>query len=103
MYLLGAIFLSKQVSFIVQDSIILTICDMNFFQLFLSQGFFPNITLPTRVTNTTATLIDQIYSKTYDTSQNSYSGILVSKIWIIFQFIFFKSANQISKNNLKEF
>ena len=46
----------------------------------MSQGFFPNITLPTRVTNTTATLIDQIYSKTYDTSQNSYSGILVSKI-----------------------
>ena len=34
MYLLGAIFLSKQVSFIVQESIILTICDMNLFQLF---------------------------------------------------------------------
>ena len=34
MYLSGAIFLSKQVSFIVQENIILIICDMNLFQLF---------------------------------------------------------------------
>ena len=44
-----------------------------FFEFFLSQGFFPNITLPTRITNTTATLIDQIYCKCYESTQNTYS------------------------------
>ena len=35
MYLLCAIFLSMQVSYVVQESIILTICDMNLFSLHL--------------------------------------------------------------------
>ena len=61
-----------------------------FFELFLSQGFFPNITLPTRITNTTATLIDQIYCKSYESTQNSYSGILVSKISDHFPTFIFK-------------
>ena len=46
--------------------------------------------MPTRVTNTTATLIDQIYSKNYESSQNSYSGILVSKISDHFPIFTFK-------------
>ena len=68
-----------------------------FFELFLSQGFFPNITLPTRVTNTTATLIDQIYSKTYDNLQNSYSGILVSKISDHFPIFIFQKCQTFFK------
>ena len=52
-----------------------------FYELLLSFGLIPNITLPTRITNTTATLIDQIYSK-FDKNVNSdyFAGIIASKL-----------------------
>ena len=52
-----------------------------FFEMFLTRGLFPNITLPTRVTKNTATLIDQIYSK-FDkkVSNENFAGIIDSNL-----------------------
>ena len=46
------------------------------FNLFLSNGLFPMITKPTRITHNTASLIDNIYVSKGSMS-NSFSGILV--------------------------
>ena len=43
-----------------------------FFDMCLANGLIPNITLPTRVTKSTATLIDQIYSKKSDKTKYSF-------------------------------
>ena len=52
-----------------------------FYEMFLTRGLFPNITLPTRVTKNTATLIDQIYSK-FDkkVSNENFAGIIDSNL-----------------------
>ena len=50
----------------------------NFFKNMLSAGFFPKITLPTRICDTSSTLIDNIYSN--DLKSNDISGIFVSHI-----------------------
>ena len=54
---------------------------MNSMKCFLTRGLFPNITLPTRVTKNTATLIDQIYSK-FDkkVSNENFAGIIDSNL-----------------------
>ena len=44
----------------------------------LSAGFFQKITLPTRICDTSSTLIDNIYSN--DLKSNDMSGIFVSHI-----------------------
>ena len=55
-----------------------TIAD--FLDRMLSLGFFPKITLPTRVCNTSASLIDNMYCKLSSESLESYSGIIFSDI-----------------------
>ena len=56
-----------------------------FFEMCLSYGLLPNITLPTRITKNTATLIDQIYSK-FDKkiNDNNFAGIMILNCPIIF-------------------
>ena len=51
-----------------------------YFDLFLSKGLFPQITLPTRFSKKKATLIDQIFCKFSGNLTASTSGILISKI-----------------------
>ena len=79
----------------------------------LSAGFFPKITLPTRICDTSSTLIDNIYSN--DLKSNDISGIFVSHIsdhQAIFtttntllnkgmdnQYIILETKNDISLNN----
>ena len=48
-----------------------------FLDLFLNNGFFPKISLPTRFSTKNATAIDQIFCKTSDMASDSLSGILV--------------------------
>ena len=45
----------------------------------ISSGFHPKITLPTRITDRSSTLIDNILTNVYD--NNHISGILINKIW----------------------
>ena len=45
----------------------------------ISSGFHPKITLPTRITDRSSTLIDNILRNVYD--NNHISGILINKIW----------------------
>ena len=49
-----------------------------FFDIVISSGFHPKITLPTRITDTSNTLIDSILTNVYD--DNHVSGILINKI-----------------------
>ena len=49
-----------------------------FFDMVLSSGFHPKITLPTRITDRSSTLIDNILTNVYD--DNYISGILINKI-----------------------
>ena len=52
-----------------------------FYEMFLTKGLFPNITLPTRITKNTATLIDQIYSRFDKKVDNkNFSGIITSEL-----------------------
>ena len=53
-----------------------------YFERLTSKGFFPRITLPTRlsITGASATLIDNIYSNTIEKNASSKSGILVNDI-----------------------
>ena len=44
----------------------------------MSSGFHPKITLPTRITDTSNTLIDNILTNVYD--DKHVSGILINKI-----------------------
>ena len=49
-----------------------------FFDIVMSSGFHPKITLPTRITDTSNTLIDNILTNVYD--DKHVSGILINKI-----------------------
>ena len=51
-----------------------------FYDIFVSNGSFPMITLPTRFCKTAATLIDQIYCRFTKYTSLHKSGILVTKI-----------------------
>ena len=48
------------------------------FDIIISSGFHPKITLPTRITDRSSTLIDNILTNFYD--DNHISGILINKI-----------------------
>jgi len=52
----------------------------NFFNDLLSYSFFPTIVKPTRITDTSATLIDNIYTNAFDKIDKSQSGILYTDI-----------------------
>ena len=49
-----------------------------FFENMLSSGFYPKITLPTRICNTSSTIIDNIFSS--EMCSNDASGIFVNHI-----------------------
>ena len=49
-----------------------------FYENVISSSFIPNITLPTRMCETTSTLIDNIYTNALD--KNHTSGILIRPI-----------------------
>ena len=49
-----------------------------FFENMLSSGFYPKITLPTRICNTSSTIIDNIFSN--EMCSNDASGIFVNHI-----------------------
>ena len=51
-----------------------------FFDLMISLHFLPKITFPTRITDTSATLIDQIFCKQSDIMTKTFSGIFLSAI-----------------------
>ena len=51
-----------------------------YFDLFVSNGSLPQITMPTRFSKKTATLIDQIFCRFSKFSSSNSSGIIVSKI-----------------------
>ena len=50
-----------------------------FYENVISLSFIPNITLPTRMCDTTSTLIDSIYTNSVD--KNCTSGILIRPIF----------------------
>ena len=50
----------------------------DYFDLFVSRGLFPTISLPTRFSRRNCTLIDQSFTNVFQNSDNSSSGILVS-------------------------
>ena len=52
----------------------------DFFDMLLASGFFPRITLPTRISNSSATLIDNFMCKLTNKSENSIAGILLSAL-----------------------
>ena len=52
----------------------------NFFDTFVSQGFIPRITLPTRITDNTKTLIDNCFVKSLRGLSGGASGILLQNI-----------------------
>jgi exonuclease III len=52
----------------------------NFFETLLSCGFFPKITLPTRITEQTKTLIDNCFVKSLNSLSETTSGILYQNI-----------------------
>ena len=51
-----------------------------YFDIFVSNGLFPQITLPTRFSKKKATLIDQIYCRFSKYTSNHKSGIIMTKI-----------------------
>ena len=51
----------------------------NFFNTITAHGFFPEITLPTRFTDRTGTLIDNFFYKVSEISLKSSPGILIDK------------------------
>ena len=51
-----------------------------YFDLFVSNGSVPQITMPTRFSKKTATLIDQIFCRFSKSSSQNSSGIIVTKI-----------------------
>ena len=52
----------------------------DFFYMLVSSGFFPRITLPTRISNSSATLLDNFICKLTNKSENSIAGILSSPL-----------------------
>jgi hypothetical protein len=65
--------------------------------IFLNAGFLPTITKPTRITHTTATLIDNIYIKTSKHIQIS-SGIILNDISDHLPIFMFSETYQPTKN-----
>ena len=63
----------------------------DFFEMFITAGLFPNITLPSRVTNRTATLIDQLFSKFENKDSNCYAGLISSTLSDHYPIFLFKS------------
>ena len=63
---------------------LLEICEKDryqeLFDMFVSKGAFPKITLPTRFATRRATLLDNIFCKLPDSSIQGTSGIFVSKV-----------------------
>ena len=51
-----------------------------FLDMFFSYGFIPLINRPTRVTETTATIIDHIYTNNYNVNSKLLQGILVTDV-----------------------
>ena len=52
----------------------------HFFETVMVKCFFPRITLPTRIQNTSHTLIDNIFSNNIEDGLKSKSGILINDI-----------------------
>ena len=50
------------------------------YDMIVSSGFFPRITLPTRISNSSATLIDNFLCKITKHSSNSIAGILLTSL-----------------------
>ena len=72
-----------------------------FLDLIYSYGVFPLITKPTRVTKTSATLIDHILTNNFDTNARHKQGILCSSISDHFSvFHIARNAKQSANNNL---
>ena len=71
---------------------------LEFYNLLVSHGFLPQIINPTRITDTTATVIDNIYTNCFQYSQNS-GNILLSISEHFSQFISVK-RNKIDFKNL---
>ena len=62
----------------------------DYFESVLAAGFFPKITLPTRIQDNTHTLIDQIWSNSLEENIKSKSGVIINDISdhkIIFTYI----------------
>ena len=51
-----------------------------FFDLLTSHSLFPQITLPTRFSHTSGTLIDNVFCKVYQTTKATTAGILLNKL-----------------------
>ena len=51
-----------------------------YFDMIVSSGFFPRITLPTRISNSSVTLIDNFLCKITKHSSNSIAGILLTSL-----------------------
>ena len=67
-----------------------------------SNGFLPHITLPTRITDTTMSIIDNIYTNTF--KEEIFSGNIMIKIAdLLLQFISVNKdeVNHIKPNNFK--
>ena len=52
----------------------------DFFEMMIANGYLPSITLPTRLTYHTGTLIDNIFIKITDNHSHTTSGILLSQL-----------------------
>ena len=52
----------------------------DFFDMLVASGFFPRITLHTRISNSSATLIDNFMCKLTNKSENCTAGILLSAL-----------------------
>ena len=52
----------------------------DYFETIISNGFIPKISLPTRITDTSATLIDNIFIKLSDNFSTATAGILYQRI-----------------------
>ena len=70
-----------------------------YFDLFVSNGSIPQITLPTRFSKNKATLIDQIFCRFTKHSSHKVSGIIVTKLSD--HLPCFSVINYCTKNNTK--
>ena len=72
------------------------------FDTFLSNSFYPKITLPTRFSNRKGTLLDNFFCKLSETTLNSTSGILVKQFSDHHPyFIFLDTLNKYQPNSRK--
>ena len=53
---------------------------MNILSLYAQEGFFPRITLPTRIQPPSFSLIDNIITNDIDKTSNSISGLLINEL-----------------------